>query len=194
MVSLHKEILSARDNQYMMHSPSPFISTVQKSITPFPPQLRHPRKLLAAAPTFSSPTETDSAPALAYSGNLRPSPPISRSCRSWGGAAHRNVPGTWAHMGISRIAPLMCAISSLFGGFPAASSYLRWHAHVGPSPCPEPRTGLAKMASRKLMFGMLPGCRNHPSVHMDSRSFSPVISLYYWECKGEFTLSCLLCQ
>lgn len=60
-----------------MHSPisSIHIYSTKKHNCPLPPQLRHPRQPLAAAPAFSSPTETDSVPTQAYSGNLRPRPP-----------------------------------------------------------------------------------------------------------------------
>lgn len=124
--------------------------------------------------------ETESAPAQAYSGNLRPRPPDIEilSILGWGDAS--DVPGTdWSRMGISRIASLMMStVLSIFCGFFVASSCLRSHAQAGPSPGREPCTGLASIESRRLVFGRLPGYRNHPSVEADAESLSPVISLY----------------
>lgn len=165
---------SVRDNQYVMHSPS-HIYTKHNS------HIRHPRKPLSPARASRPPRQRQCQPT--------PPKPIREtkgrgphieilSILGWGGAS--DVPGTnWSRIRISRIASLICTVSSALCGFPATSSCLRWHAHVGRYSYPEPRTGLASTASRPLASGMLPGCRGLPSVEADVEFFSPVIFLYY---------------
>lgn len=164
-----------------MHSPSHIY-------TKYNSHIRHPRKpLTRTGPCFSPPRQSRCQPTqpkpIRETKGRGPDIEIL-SILGWGGAS--DVPGTdWSRIRISRIASLICAVSSSLCGFPAASSCLRWHTHVGRYPYPEPRTGLASTASRPLASGMLPGYRDLPSVE----SFSPVISLYYWECKGSLPCS-----
>ena len=162
-----------------MHSPIPsLLWYTQKG---YPPPNTPSAQATCTGPCFSPPRQSQCQPSqpkpIRETKGRGPDIEIL-SILGWGDAS--DVPGTdWSRMGISRIASLMMStVLSIFCGFFVASSCLRSHAQAGPSPGREPCTGLASMESRRLVFGRLPGYRNHPSVEADAESLSPVISLY----------------
>lgn len=183
-----------------MHFPisSIQIYSTKKHNSPLPTQLRHPRKPLAAAPAFSSPTETDSLPTQAYSGNLRPRPPNIKipSILEWGGASEcaRGLTG------------------AAYGDIENCISHVHYFVVVWWLP----RDFFVPSMARTCRFVSLSrttyrACQNgvkeagvwHVARMSESsfcaHGFSVLFTcyfsnLYYWECKGDFTLSCLLCQ